>query len=270
MTSAMPASIAGRPAFGLILEERLLLGEAEGHDGAVDGDRPARDDERLGRRVGAEPLDDGRPGGQQLIEVPSLAPGDGAVAAARGSRGAASAAWRGVGARGGAAGLPAGSLVAESGRGVRPAAARAWRVGAGRRRARRRGAACRRAPGSAVTGRGRRGRPVSAPEPDRWTAARPTKPARPPTSACARTSRARAGSAARRSRPGWDRWRPAGGRRRPGRAGSCRALAGSPSPAISSARIASTAWSRSARMSRPRSSSQSSSATPAAPSPRTR
>ena len=59
---------AGLPAFRLILEERLLLREAEGDDGAIDGDRAALDDQRLGRWMGAEPFDDRRPGGQQLIE----------------------------------------------------------------------------------------------------------------------------------------------------------------------------------------------------------
>ena len=57
----MPASMLGPPALGDVLEEGLLLGEAEGDDVAVDGDRPAGDDQRLGRRVRAELGDDRRP-----------------------------------------------------------------------------------------------------------------------------------------------------------------------------------------------------------------
>ena len=55
-----PRLDARAPALSLLLEERLLLREAEGDDRAVDRDRPASDDQRLGRRVGAEAIDDGR------------------------------------------------------------------------------------------------------------------------------------------------------------------------------------------------------------------
>jgi hypothetical protein len=60
---------AGSAALGLLLEERLLLGEAEGDDGAVDGDRAALEDERLRRRVLAETVDDRGPGLEQCIQV---------------------------------------------------------------------------------------------------------------------------------------------------------------------------------------------------------
>ena len=63
-----PRLDAGAPALGLLLEEGLLLREAQRDDRAVDGDRPASDDQRLGRRVGTEALDDGRPGREQLLE----------------------------------------------------------------------------------------------------------------------------------------------------------------------------------------------------------
>ena len=46
MTAPIPASILAAGA-RRVLEERLLLGEAEGDDRAVDGDRATRDDERL-------------------------------------------------------------------------------------------------------------------------------------------------------------------------------------------------------------------------------
>ena len=52
----------GPAPLGLLLQERLLLGKAERDDGAVDRDRPAFEDQGLGGRVLAEPLDDGRPG----------------------------------------------------------------------------------------------------------------------------------------------------------------------------------------------------------------
>ena len=85
-----------------------------------------------------------------------------------------------------------------------------------------------------------------------------------------RTSRARAGSGGRRCRA---RFGSIAASRRPAAARaarSWRAVAGSAMPAVELDPDGSTAWSRSARMSRPRSSSSSRSATPAAPSPSTR
>ena len=58
--AADPDGVAEEPAEGLledrppplrdVLEERLLLGEAEGDDVALDADRAAVDDQRLARR----------------------------------------------------------------------------------------------------------------------------------------------------------------------------------------------------------------------------
>ena len=45
---------AGLLPLGDLAQEGLLLGEAEGHDDAVEGDRPARQDERLDDRLAAE------------------------------------------------------------------------------------------------------------------------------------------------------------------------------------------------------------------------
>jgi hypothetical protein len=55
-------------ALGHVLEKRLFLGEAERDDSPLDRDRAAGDDERLGRWMLADPGDDRRPGGEELLE----------------------------------------------------------------------------------------------------------------------------------------------------------------------------------------------------------
>ena len=68
--------------------------------GAVDGDRAAADDQRLGRRVRAEPFDDRRPGGEQLGECGLAGPGAGGVAGAAAGEAIGLAAGLAVGAVG--------------------------------------------------------------------------------------------------------------------------------------------------------------------------
>ena len=204
-TAAIPASIARPAALGLLLEERLLLREAEGHDRAVDGDGAALEDERLGRRVRAQVFDDGRPGGEQLVERRvGAAAGATAVAARRAGVGS-------VGGRGGCGARRRWLRQSSIGPfGARSAAApgrRACPIGTepGARSPRRR--VGRRAWLSGCDGAGRR-----QPEPRCGPAARGAL-----GRLGRRTSRARAGSGARRSRHGSDRWRQGGGRRRPAR-----------------------------------------------------
>ena len=57
---------AGLASLRLVLEEGLLLGKAQRDDGAIDGDRAARDDQGPGRWMRAEALDDGRPRRQEF------------------------------------------------------------------------------------------------------------------------------------------------------------------------------------------------------------
>ena len=131
-TAAIPASMPGRRRSACVLEERLLLREAEGHDGAIDGDRPAGDDQRLGRRVRAELVDDGRPGREQLVERRAETPrtrGRRPAVRARGRRGGGRRPRRRVGLAAGACRGRRGSVVATRSVGaVGPAGRR--RVGA--------------------------------------------------------------------------------------------------------------------------------------------
>ena len=286
------------PALGCVLEERLLLREAEGDDRAVDRDRPAGDDQRLGRRMGAQLGDDGRPGREQLLEL-RVRGGWGVFGGSAGVCGSGCAsearrpAW-GSRRRWRARRVPRAERMASvrPGPRARTSSERSCRL----RRLRGRGfgvGAGAAAAASTVAG-------VSLPRVDRVGAAGGAGVAVAGASTGGVTGGvAGSGFAAGRCAAGdgaaepvgieatslddgapganiasssWKRRPPMPARfgsiaasRRPAAAraaGSWRTAAGSARPAISSARIVSTAWSSSARTSRPRSSSVSRRATP--------
>ena len=69
ITLEMPASMAGRRRSAASLRNACSSGKPSVTIGAVDRDRTAGHDERLGRWVRAELDDDRRPGGEELLEV---------------------------------------------------------------------------------------------------------------------------------------------------------------------------------------------------------
>ena len=221
----MPASMLRPPcARPTSLRNACSSGKPRRHDRAVDGDRPAGEDERLGRRVRAQLRDDRGPGRQRArrgAEAPpaSRRRGGGrrwrgrarrrrsAVAARGRRRSAASPACDGVAGWSAVAGRVAGVVGATVGRSA-AASVRAGGSAAARRGGPRAGAGVRRAARSAGDrspwrrdGRGpgspRRLRPIG-------------------------TARARAGSGGRRCPPGSGRWPRSGDRPAASSAGSWR------------------------------------------------
>ncbi len=274
----MPASMRRPAPLGCVLEERLLLREAEGDDVAVDRDRPAGDDERLRRRVRAELGDDRRPGRDELVQrgvrgrCRGPRPWLRARHGGRRLRRAPSAVVPGVG-LGVVAGAAWAARRASGGDGSVAVARAAAAVGRRRRRVGSAGVARRSrlawAPrlaralvgadaGDARTGRARGAAPSSVGRGCRWSSARePVR--RAGARACDRGAGGRGEhreleleAQAADARPvRVDRGQPAarGGQRRGIVASGPRRRRADPT---SSARIASTAWSRSARRSRPR------------------